>query len=143
MEPLVVWYFLGTEIPYPSSQTKITSGTCNTPAALTVSQNGPSEVDASPIVQKHTSLPLVERSVNCCSSVTSLNFFEARAKPSARGICPAVGAMSATIFFNLASGSHSPSSVTNRVAKCELIWRPPLKGSFSKRGSAYNCAKNC
>lgn len=41
-----------TVIPY-----KMAKGTCMTPAALTVSQKTPSEVLASPIVQKQTSFP--------------------------------------------------------------------------------------
>ena len=57
IDPFVVCNLVGTEIPYPSSYTKITKGTCKTPAAFTTSQNCPSEVLASPIVQKHTSLP--------------------------------------------------------------------------------------
>ena len=49
-------------MPYPSSQTKTAKGTFSTPAALMLSQNKPSEVEASPMVQKTTSLPLL---VNC------------------------------------------------------------------------------
>ena len=57
IEPLVVCNSVGTEIPYPSSYTITANGTCNTPAALMVSQKCPSDVLASPMVQKQTSFP--------------------------------------------------------------------------------------
>src|SRR6476660_8566031 len=117
MEDLAVWYFFGTEIPYPSSQTKMAIGTCNTAAAFIVSQKCPSEVEASPTVTKQTSLPLSERSVNCLSSSMVRKDFEARARPSALGIWPAVGAISEEIFFLFARSSHSPFSSTKGVAK--------------------------
>ena len=66
--PLVVCNSLGTEIPNPSSQTDITIGICKTPAALIVSQNGPSEVEASPIVPNATSFPLFVNFLNFSKS---------------------------------------------------------------------------
>src|SRR6185295_19034239 len=86
IDSLVVWYFLGTEIPYPSSHTNMTRGTCNTPAALIVSQKIPSLVDASPIVVKQTSLPLLDKFGYCFSSSTWRKSFDARANPSERGV---------------------------------------------------------
>ena len=47
-------------MPYPSSQTEITAGACMTPRVFIVSQKTPSDVLASPIVPKTTSLPLSE-----------------------------------------------------------------------------------
>src|SRR5258706_15808645 len=99
MEPLAVWYFLGTEIPYPSSHTKKANGTCITAAALMVSQKCPSLVEASPMVQKQTSLPLLLRLVRVCNDDMFRNIFEAKASPRPLGICPAVGATSALTFF--------------------------------------------
>src|SRR4051812_12967011 len=83
MEALVVWYFLGTEIPYPSSQTKTASGTCNTPAAFIVSQKCPSLVEASPMVQKQISFPLSDKCVSSCNCGTLRNIFDAKASPNA------------------------------------------------------------
>src|SRR5690348_17820306 len=73
-----------------------------------VSQKCPSEVDASPMVQKQISLPLSVSSVILFNSFSSLKSFEANASPKARGICPAVGAISALTFFNCANGSQLP-----------------------------------
>jgi hypothetical protein len=61
MEALVVSAVIGTEIPYPSSQTDIASGTWSTPTAFIASQNRPSLVAASPMVPKATSFPLTEK----------------------------------------------------------------------------------
>ena len=52
---------MGTEIPYPSSQTEKTTGICKTPAALILSKNIPSDVEASPMEVKQTSLPSLEK----------------------------------------------------------------------------------
>ena len=139
IEPLVVCNSVGTEIPYPSSYTITASGTCNTPAALMVSQKCPSDVLASPIVQKQTSFPSLVKPANAGSGFAFLKNFEPRANPSPLTICPAVGAMSADTFKRSVSGNHSPCSFTNGVLKCEFMFRPPLYGSFST--SAYNCAK--
>ena len=57
MLSLAVWNFLGTEMPYPSSHTLMHRGTPKTAAAFMVSQNMPSEVEASPMVPKATSSP--------------------------------------------------------------------------------------
>ncbi len=143
MDAFVVWYFLGTEIPYPSSHTKTAKGICSTPAAFMVSQKCPSLVDASPIVQKQTSFPLLLRFFKCCVCFTFLNVFDAKARPSALGICPAVGAMSLLTFFNSVRFSQSPLLSTILVAKWAFICLPALKGSLATSGSAYNCEKNC
>ena len=66
IEFFVVCKFLGTEMPYPSSHTKTANGTCKTDAALIVSQKCPSEVLASPMVQKQISFPLLLKGV--CAS---------------------------------------------------------------------------
>ena len=86
---MVVWCFACTEIPYSSSQTLITIGTCKTPAAFIVSKNKPSEVDALPIVPQATSFPLLENVVFCSNPPTFLYIFDACAKPTtAREILP-------------------------------------------------------
>ena len=59
----------------------------------------PSEVEASPIVQKQTSSPFVERSANCFNASELRNSFDASASPIVRGIWAAVGAISVDIFF--------------------------------------------
>ena len=82
---MVVWNFAGTEIPKASSQTLIIIGTCNTPAALTVSKKTPSDVLALPMVLQETSFPLFEN-FGFISSGSFLNNFEACAIPNERGI---------------------------------------------------------
>ena len=104
-------------MPYPSSQTKAANGTFNTPAAFMVSQKCPSLVEASPIVLKQISFPLLLNSGNCCKAGIFLNNLDAKARPSALGICPAVGAMSLETFFSDANGNQSPFSSTILVAK--------------------------
>src|SRR6185295_461793 len=126
MDPLAVWYCLGTEMPYPSSHTKNAIGTCCTAAALTVSQKCPSLVDASPIVQKQTSLPLSEREVKGNRDSTLRKIFDANAKPRDLGICAAVGAIPAARFRRLTRSRNSPFSSINGVAKCEFICLPAL-----------------
>src|SRR3954466_10073804 len=111
IEPFIVWYFLGTEMPYPSSHTNTASGTCSTPAALMVSQNCPSEVDASPMVQKQTSFPLSESPLKA-SEGELRKVLDANANPKPLAIWPAVGAMSDDTFFLFARSSHSPFSST-------------------------------
>ena len=69
---LVVWYFFSTDIPYPSSQTDITSGISKTQAAFMDSQKTPSEVLASPIVPKATSFPLFEKLLKSFNSLFCL-----------------------------------------------------------------------
>ena len=64
-----------------------------------VSKNKPSEVDAFPIVPQATSFPCTEKLFSAGISVTFLYIFDACAKPNKRGICPAVGEMSALEFF--------------------------------------------
>ena len=115
------------------------NGTCNTPAALMVSQKCPSDVLASPMVQKQTSFPSLLKPSNAGSRFAFLKNLEPRANPRPLTICPAVGATSADTFKRSASGNQSPLSFTKGVLKCEFIFRPPLYGSFST--SAYNCAK--
>ena len=108
-----------------------------------VSQKCPSLVDASPMVQKQISFPLLDKSVSPFNSFTFLKNLLANARPNARGICPPVGAISLEIFFVVASGNHSPFASTIGVAKCAFICLPALKGSWVTSESAYNCAKNC
>src|SRR5688572_31565315 len=61
IDPFVVWISFGTEIPKPSSQIEMASGTCRTPAAFRVSQNIPSLVPALPPVANVTSSPFFDR----------------------------------------------------------------------------------
>src|SRR6185369_593288 len=129
IDALVVWYSLGTEIPYPSSQIKTAIGICKTPAAFIASQKWPSDVDASPLVTKQTSLPLLERVVNFFSCSILRKLFDANARPKPRGICPDVGAISAEMFFRFARSSHSPFSSKNGSEKWAFICLPALKGS--------------
>jgi len=74
-------------------------GTFKTPPALIVSKKWPSEVLESPMVPKATSSPFLENLLLPFNSCSCLNIFEANARPSNRGICPAVGEMSADTFF--------------------------------------------
>ena len=108
-----------------------------------VSQKCPSLVEASPMVQKQTSFPSLLKFVSSCVCFIFLKAFDANASPKARGICPAVGAMSLLTFFSSAKFNQSPFSSTILVAKCAFIWRPALNGSFATSGSAYSCEKNC
>ena len=117
ISPLVVWYFFGTEMPYPSSHTLKAKGIFITHAAFTDSQNKPSEVEASPIVAKHTSLPLSENLSAPGMSLLARYNFEANAKPTARNICEAVGEASAEEFFICAIFFQLPFSSKLRVAK--------------------------
>src|SRR5687768_1549116 len=100
------------------------------------SQNCPSEVEASPIVQKQTSFPLFESSVNWCRDFMFLKLLEAKASPRARVICPPVVEISELMFLRLARSSQLPLPSTNGVAKWEFICRPALKGSCLISGSA-------
>ena len=59
------------------------------------SQKCPSEVLASPMVQKQTSLPLLLKCVKASLFFAFLKQLEAKARPRPRIICPAVGAISA------------------------------------------------
>jgi hypothetical protein len=97
----------------------------------------PSDVDASPIVQKQTSLPLLLRSFNSARFGEYRNSFDARAKPMERGICPAVGASPAAIFFWFTKSTQLPFPSTTGVQKWEFICLPPLCGSCDVSGSAY------
>ena len=121
MFSFVVWCLACTEIPYSSSQTLITIGTCKTPAALMVSKNKPSEVLALPIVPQAISFPLMEKLVLLLIPETFRYIFEACAKPNKRGICPAVGDISALEFFCNVRFFHEPSSFKECVAKCPPI----------------------
>ena len=114
---LVVWCFACTEIPYSSSQTLITIGTCNTPAALIVSQNRPSLVLAFPMVPQATSFPLEDKWLKCSRPSTCLYIFDACASPRSLGICPAVGEMSALEFFSSDRFFQLPSWLMVGVAK--------------------------
>lgn len=87
---LTVWNFLGTEIPYPSSQTETAMGIWVTAAAFIASQKMPSLVLASPMVTKHTSFPFLEKFVLFLSDSCCRYFLEAKANPNARAICPPV-----------------------------------------------------
>src|SRR5437868_10309787 len=100
-------------MPYPSSHTNMANGTCNTPAAFIVSQNTPSLVDASPIVVKQTSFPLLDKCGNCFNNFTLRNNLEASANPKERGVCPAVGARLEVIFLRLTKSIQSPFLSTN------------------------------
>ena len=91
-------------------------GTCKTPAALMVSKNNPSDVLASPMVPKATSFPLMESPVASFNSGVLRYIFDANANPSKRGICPAVGEISADEFFRLVSSFQLPSRFTVVVA---------------------------
>ena len=86
MDAFVVWYFLGTLMPHPSSHTFTNMGTCSTQAAFIVSQNGPSDVLASPMVPMATSRPpRVWRALMWAKPGISRHHFEACASPSRRG----------------------------------------------------------
>ena len=98
---LTVCISLGTEIPYPSSQTATINGTFITAAAFIVSQNTPSDVELSPIVQNDISFPFFEKLPPGSVSDNSLYFLEARAIPSDLAIWPAVQLMSEETFFKL------------------------------------------
>ena len=142
MFSFVVWWRAWTEIPYSSSQTLITIGTCKTPAAFMVSKNKPSEVEAFPIVPQATSFPFSEKFV-CWIPETFLYIFEAWANPNKRGICPAVGEISALEFFCCVKFFQLPFSSNECVAKWPPIWRPALIGSKLISVWPYNPAKNC
>ena len=77
---------------------EITIGTCKTPAALMVSKNKPSEVEAFPIVPQATSFPSL-LNFSEPSKETSLYTLEAWARPSNLGIWPAVGLMSDELLY--------------------------------------------
>ncbi len=126
IDPLVVCNSVGTEMPYPSSYTITANGTCNTPAALMVSQKCPSDVLASPMVQKQTSFPSLVNPANAGLGFAFLKNLEPSANPSPLTICPAVGAISEDTLKLSASGNQSPFSFTNGVLKCEFMFRPPL-----------------
>src|ERR1043166_2293482 len=116
IEFLVVWKCRGTEIPYPSSQTNMASGTFNTPAAFTVSQKCPSLVEASPIVQNTTSFPPLLNFSNPSRSTSTFRYILlACPSPSARPICPAVGEISEEDCGAAVRSFHSPSSSSHRV----------------------------
>src|ERR1700730_15486245 len=118
IEALVVAAVIGTEMPYPSSQTDIANGTCSTPTALIVSQNSPSLVAASPIVPKATSFPLTENpSCRDLSWGLSRYSFEAYARPSNRGIQPATLETSALEFGVSTDLVNEPWSSRKRGAK--------------------------
>jgi hypothetical protein len=137
IEPFVVWISFGTEIPKPSSQIEIASGTCRTPAAFSVSQNIPSLVPALPPVANVTSSPFLERpSATARSPGSSRNSFDAYASPSARGSCAATGERSDAVFASSTRRCHSPSLPMVRDAKWLTIWRPAEKGSWSASVSA-------
>src|SRR4029077_11553815 len=121
IEAFVVSAVIGTEIPYPSSQTDSATGTCSTPMALTASQKGPSLVAASPIVPNATSLPLTEKpSCTDFSCGLSRYSFDAYASPTNRGIHPAMFETSAVELGMSIERMNSPESSRKRVAK----WLP-------------------
>ena len=117
MLSFVVWCFACTEIPYSSSQTLKIRGTCKTPAAFIVSKKTPSVVLAFPIVPHAISFPLIEKLDLLVIPGTSRYILEACASPSNRGICAAVGEMSALEFFCLVKFFQVPSSFKLCVTK--------------------------
>src|SRR5260370_15528359 len=118
IELLVVSALMGAEIPYPSSQTESAIGTCRTPAALTVSQQWPSLVAASPMVPNATSWPLTEKPSCAVRSSGLLRYsFEAYARPSKRGIQLATLDTSAVALVVSTDRLNSPRSSRNLVAK--------------------------
>ena len=132
MFSFVVWYLACTEIPYSSSQTLITIGTCSTPAALMVSKNKPSEVLALPIVPQAISFPFLEKLEALLISGMFLYIFEACANPNSLGICPAVGEISALEFFCCVRFFQLPSSFKLCVTKWPPICLPADIGSWFK-----------
>ncbi len=64
-----------------------------------VSKKCPSDVDASPIVPKATSLPVLLKFVVELSSLFFLKYLDARASPNKRGIWLAVGDESAEELY--------------------------------------------
>src|SRR5574341_836241 len=120
----------------------ITAGACNTPMALTDSQNRPSAVEALPIVAQVTSLPLFENSLNCFNSSSPRYTTDAYASPTARGICAPVGETSSATLYMSIWLRHEPSDLMKREPKWAFIERPPVDGSCSRSACAYNCAKN-
>ncbi|MNE44223.1 hypothetical protein D3C80_1384410 [compost metagenome] len=121
----------------------MTIGTCKTPAALIVSKKTPSEVLAFPIVPHAISFPSIEKLDAFFMPVTFLYIFEACASPNKRGICPAVGEMSALEFFCSVRFFQEPSSFKLCVAKWPPICLPADIGSLSISVCPYNPAKNC
>ena len=118
MLSFTVWYFLGTEMPYPSSHTLMSMGTSSTHAAFMDSQNNPSDVLASPIVPTAISLPpLVKVDMLSASSGIALNTLLAWASPTNRGIWPPVGLMSAELLKSAIKSFQVPSSFKVLVAK--------------------------
>src|SRR6185503_14068718 len=120
----------------------ITAGACNTPSALTDSQNRPSAVEALPIDTHATSLPLFENSLNCFNSSIPRYTTDAYASPTARGIWAPVGETSSATLYISVWLRHEPSDLIKRDPKCAFIERPPVEGSCSRSAWAYNCAKN-
>src|SRR6185312_10920026 len=129
MLPLVTCMSLGTEMPYQSSHTDRSMGTCSTPAAFTASQNTPSAHDALPMVPNAISLPLCENWVNWCSSLRLRYSLDAYASPRRRGICEPVGELSADDWYCSVRFFHLPWSSSMRVPKCAFMPRPPDAGS--------------
>ena len=122
MLSFTVWYFLGTEMPYPSSHTLMSIGTSSTHAAFMDSQNNPSDVLASPMVPTAISLPpSVKVVMLAASSGRARNTLLAWANPTSRGIWPPVGLMSAELLKSAIKSFHDPSSFNVRVAKCPPI----------------------
>src|SRR5438445_1884735 len=143
IDDLVVSALIGTEMPYPSSQTDSAIGTWRTPAALTVSQKCASLVAASPMVPKATSLPLTEKPSCAVRSCGLFRYsFDAYASPSSRGIHPATLDTSAVELGVSIDRVNSPRSSRNLVAKWLPIWRPADAGSESRFVFPYSCAKN-
>src|SRR5512137_1262268 len=95
----------------------ITAGTLSTPMALTDSQNRPSEVDALPMVDQTTSLPLCEKRVRSLSESSSRYSREAYPRPTVRGICAAVGETSAATLYIAVWSAQVPSGLMKRETK--------------------------
>ena len=68
------------------------------------------------MVPQATSFPLFEN-FSEPSKETSLYTFEACARPSSLGICPAVGLMSEELLYCFVRSTHWPFSSNERVAK--------------------------
>ncbi len=116
----------GTEMAYPLSSTRKTTGSFRFDAVFSASQNSPSEVCPSPVVQSTTSS---SSNASIRSRIPSTN--EARNAPSA---------VPTDCRYWVPVGEDVDTIRRSRRPQCDGICRPPLAGSASAPTACSRCS---
>src|SRR3954470_2911079 len=125
IDPPAVFTSTGTEMAYPLSSTRNTTGSLRLVAVLRASQNSPSLVVPSPVVQRTTSSDRANCSLSPIPSIAEY-LSQASAQPTAWRNWVPVGLEALTMFSAL-------------WPQCEGICRPPELGSAAAPTADRRC----